>query len=75
MLIIQRGINLLITPDSNAECVLFFSGSLDTFKRYTPIKMIENPQRRETVFVASVVLNPWKRIAEATMVEVVKNTK
>jgi hypothetical protein len=36
--------------------------------------MIRNPQIRDTVLPASVVLNPWKRIALAMMVDVVKKT-
>ena len=37
--------------------------------------MVKNPHKRETVLVPSVVLNPWKRMAEAMMVDVVKKTK
>jgi len=38
------------------------------------MKMIKNPQIRETVFPASVVLNPWNKMALAMMVDVVKKT-
>lgn len=38
------------------------------------MKMMTKPQRRESVLTASVVLNPWKRMAEAIMVAVVKKT-
>jgi hypothetical protein len=44
------------------------------FRRYTPMKMIKKPHRRETVLVPPVVLNPWNRMAEAIRVDVVKNT-
>lgn len=38
------------------------------------MKMIKNPQIRETVLPASVVLNPWNRMALAIIVDVVKKT-
>ena len=38
------------------------------------MKMIKNPQMSESVLAASVVLKPWKRMAEAMMVAVVKKT-
>ena len=38
------------------------------------MKIIKNPQINDNVLVASVVLNPWNKIAEATMVAVVKKT-
>jgi len=38
------------------------------------MKITENPHSSEIVLTAPVVLNPWKRIAEAIMVAVVKNT-
>ena len=43
-------------------------------RRCTPKKVTMKPQRRETVLVALVVLNPWKRIREAMMVDVEKPT-
>jgi hypothetical protein len=36
--------------------------------------MIRNPQSKEMVLTASVVLNPWKRMKEAHSVAVVKVT-
>jgi hypothetical protein len=38
------------------------------------MKMTRNPHIREIVLTPPVVLNPWKRIAEAMMVAVVKKT-
>jgi len=38
------------------------------------MKMMRKPQRSETVLTPPVVLNPWKRMAEATIVQVVKPT-
>lgn len=38
------------------------------------MKMTKNPQMSEMVLTAEVVLKPWKRIAEAMMVAVVKKT-
>lgn len=38
------------------------------------MKMTKNPQMSESVLTASVVLNPWNRMAEAIMVAVVKKT-
>ena len=38
------------------------------------MKITENPHSKEMVLTAPVVLNPWKRIAEAMMVAVVKKT-
>jgi len=38
------------------------------------MKITENPHKSEIVLTAPVVLNPWKRIAEAMIVAVVKKT-
>jgi hypothetical protein len=38
------------------------------------MKMIANPQSREIVLAAPVVLNPWNKMAEAIIVAVVKKT-
>jgi hypothetical protein len=43
-------------------------GTREMLRRWTPRNVTMKPMRRETVFVPSVVLNPWKRIREATMV-------
>jgi len=48
--------------------------SRERLSRYTPVKIVRNPQRREMVFTASVVLKPLKRIKEAIRVKVVKVT-
>lgn len=51
------------------------SGSCrERFRRYTPVKMTRNPQSRDMVLTASVVLNPLKRMKEAQRVAVVKVT-
>jgi hypothetical protein len=42
--------------------------------RYTPMKMIKKPQSSDTVLVPPGVLKPWKRIADAIKVDVVKKT-
>lgn len=39
------------------------------------MKVTANPHNKETVFVAPVVLNPWKRMREAVAVAVEKPTK
>ena len=46
----------------------------ERLRRYTPVKMIRKPQRREIVFTGSLVLKPRKRTKEATRVAVVKVT-
>jgi hypothetical protein len=46
----------------------------EKFSRYTPENMTKNPQRREIVFMAEVVLNPLKSMKEAHRVAVVKVT-
>jgi hypothetical protein len=46
----------------------------ERFRRYTPVKMMRNPQSSEMVLTASVVLNPLKRMKEAQRVAVVKVT-
>jgi len=38
------------------------------------MKIIKKPQSSETVLTPPVVLKPWKRMAEAIMVQVVKPT-
>jgi hypothetical protein len=38
------------------------------------MKMMRKPHSSEMVLTASVVLKPWKRMADATMVAVVKKT-
>jgi hypothetical protein len=43
-------------------------------RRCTPRNVTMNPQRRDSVLVASVVLNPWKRMRDATTVAVEKPT-
>ena len=48
--------------------------SRERFRRYTPVKIVRKPQRREMVFTASVVLKPWKRMKLAVKVQVVKVT-
>ena len=50
------------------------SGWREMLRRWTPRKMMIKPTRREMVLVASVVLKPWKRIVDATMVQVVNPT-
>lgn len=51
------------------------SGSCrERFKRYTPEKIVRNPQSNEMVLTASLVLNPLKRIKEAHSVAVVNVT-
>jgi hypothetical protein len=44
------------------------------FRRWTPRKVMMNPQRSDKVPAASVVLKPWKRMREATTVAVEKPT-
>jgi len=39
-----------------------------------PMKMMTNPTRREIVFMGLSVLIPWKRMREATIVAVEKQT-
>jgi hypothetical protein len=46
------------------------SGFRERFKRWTPRKVTMNPARSVTVLVPSVVLNPWNRIRDATIVAV-----
>jgi len=48
--------------------------SRERLRRYTPLKMVRKPQRREMVLTVSVVLKPLKRMKEATRVKVVKVT-
>jgi hypothetical protein len=48
--------------------------SLDRFSKYTPVKMVRKPQRREIVLTALVVLKPPNRINEAQSVAVVNVT-
>jgi hypothetical protein len=44
------------------------SGTRDKFRRWTPRNVTMNPEMREKVFEVSDVLNPWKRMREATIV-------
>lgn len=46
----------------------------DRLRRCTPMKVTIKPVRSEKVFVPEVVLNPRKRISEATIVAVEKQT-
>jgi hypothetical protein len=46
----------------------------EKLRRYTPEKITRNPQRREIVFMAEVVLKPLNRMKEAHSVAVVKVT-
>lgn len=48
--------------------------SRERLRRYTPENITRNPQRREMVFTAEVVLKPRKRRKEAMSVQVVKVT-
>lgn len=50
------------------------SGLRLMLSKKTPMKMMRKPQRSEMVLTASVVLKPWKRMADAVMVAVVKKT-
>jgi len=46
----------------------------EILSRCTPRKVTMKPARRENVLVPEVVLKPWKRIKEATIVAVEKQT-
>jgi hypothetical protein len=50
------------------------SGFRERLRRWTPRKVTTKPASRETVLVVSVVLNPWKKIKDATAVAVEKPT-
>jgi hypothetical protein len=68
-----------IRPPSSAEwCPFWWSGGSgwrERFKMWTPRKVTANPESREIVLVASVVLKPWNKIKDATTVAVEKPTK
>ena len=46
------------------------SGFRDRLSKWMPRNVTINPAMSDIVFVASVVLNPWKRIKDAAIVHV-----
>ena len=63
----------LRTPCSRALCPVT-AGLRESSKRCMPMKMITKPTTRDTVFTGLSVLMPWKRMRDATMVAVEKQT-
>lgn len=61
------------TPFSRALCPET-AGLRESSRRCMPMKMVMKPTRREIVFIGLSVLMPWKRMREATMVAVEKQT-
>lgn len=50
------------------------TGLRESSRRCMPMKIMMKPTRRDTVFTGLSVLMPWKRIRDATMVAVEKQT-
>jgi len=68
-----------INPPSKAECPFAppeFGGLgfREISRRCTPRKVVTKPARRDIEFAGSSVLNPWKRMTEAMIVDVEKPT-
>ena len=63
-------------PPSSVEWPLAAadSGLRESSRIWMPRKVTTKPAMSETVFVGLSVLNPWKRMREATMVAVEKQT-
>lgn len=61
-----------ISPPSSAEWPFAFgrSGFRERLSTWTPRKVTINPASNVTVLVPPVVLNPWNKMRDATMVAV-----